>query len=115
MCVRSTRFLSTLVHEMTHLWQHHCGKPGRGRYHNRQWAERMKAIGLHPSRTGKAGGEETGDCMNHYIVPGGPFEVAANELLMAGFAITWTRNPQKTRRPRLKGPADRLSRKAASA
>jgi hypothetical protein len=85
--------LSTLVHEMTHLWQHHCGKPGRGRYHNRQWAERMKAIGLCPSSTGKAGGEETGDCMSHYIVPGGPFEVAANELLMAGFAITWTEKP----------------------
>ena len=30
--------LSTLAHEMAHLWQHHYGKPGRGRYHNREWA-----------------------------------------------------------------------------
>jgi hypothetical protein len=37
--------LSTLVHEMEHLWQHHCGKPGRGSYHNKEWAQRMKAIG----------------------------------------------------------------------
>lgn len=26
--------LSTLVHEMVHLWQQHSAKPGRGRYHN---------------------------------------------------------------------------------
>ena len=71
-------------------WQHHCGKPGRGRYHNREWAARMKTIGLYPSSTGKEDGRETGDCMSHYIVPGGPFEVAAQKLLMAGFAIAWT-------------------------
>ena len=74
--------LSTLAHEMVHLWQHHYGKPGRGRYHNREWAQRMKAIGLHPSSTGKEGGQETGDSVGHFIVPGGPFEVAAHELLM---------------------------------
>jgi SprT-like family len=85
--------LSTLAHEMVHLWQHHCGKPGRGRYHNRQWAERMKAIGLYPSSTGKEGGQETGDSMDHYIVPGGPFEVSAHELIMTGFTITWTDKP----------------------
>ena len=73
--------LSTLAHEMAHLWQHHHGKPGRGRYHNREWAERMKAIGLQPSSTGKEGGQETGDSVSHYIVPGGPFDVAAHELL----------------------------------
>jgi len=97
---RVEQVLSTLVHEMTHLWQHHCGKPGRGRYHNREWAERMKLIGLHPSSTGKEGGQETGDCVSHFIMPGGPFEVAANELLMAGFAITWTEEaPQAAEAP----------------
>jgi hypothetical protein len=50
----------------------------------------MKTIGLYPSSTGKEDGRETGDCMSHYIVPGGPFEVAAQKLLMAGFAIAWT-------------------------
>jgi SprT-like family len=28
--------LSTLGHEMVHLWQHHFGQPGRGGYHNAQ-------------------------------------------------------------------------------
>ena len=111
--------LSTLVHEMVHLWQHHCGKPGRGGYHNRQWAQSMKAIGLHPSSTGKAGGQEIGDSVGHYIVPGGPFEVAAHELLMTGFAITWTekaaRKPPSLRSKARKNPIrSRNSRKAAS-
>ncbi len=43
--------LSTLMHEMVHLWQHHHGTPGRGRYHNREWAEKMKAVGLQNLRT----------------------------------------------------------------
>jgi predicted SprT family Zn-dependent metalloprotease len=53
--------LSTLVHEMVHLWQHHFGKPGRGRYHNKEWADRMSELGLEPSGTGKPGGKRTGD------------------------------------------------------
>ena len=44
--------LSTLAHEMVHVWQQVYGKPGRGRYHNREWAEKMKEIGLYPSATG---------------------------------------------------------------
>jgi hypothetical protein len=95
--------LSTLVHEMTHLWQHHRGKPGRGSYHNREWAARMKAIGLYPSSTGKEGGQETGDCVSHYIAPGGPFEVAAQELLMSGFAITWTEKPPEATEAPIEG------------
>jgi hypothetical protein len=46
---------STMTHEMVHLWQTHFGKPGRGRYHNRQWARRMVAIGLQPTYTGLPG------------------------------------------------------------
>jgi predicted SprT family Zn-dependent metalloprotease len=95
--------LSTLVHEMQHLRQHHFGKPGRGGYHNREWAQSMKAIGLHPSSTGKEGGQETGDHVTHYIVPGGPFESAANELLMAGFAITWTEKAPETEEAPIEG------------
>ena len=34
--------LSTLVHEMVHLWQHHFGTPSRASYHNREWAAKMK-------------------------------------------------------------------------
>jgi hypothetical protein len=50
--------LSTLVHEQAHLWQHHFGKPGRGRYHNREWAAKMVEIGLIPSATGEPGGKQ---------------------------------------------------------
>jgi predicted SprT family Zn-dependent metalloprotease len=44
--------LSTLAHEMAHLWQHHFGKPSRSGYHNKEWAAKMHAIGLHPSESG---------------------------------------------------------------
>jgi hypothetical protein len=82
--------LSTLAHEMKHLEQHHCGKPGRGRYHNKEWAAMMKAIGLIPSDTGKEGGKETGDAVSHYIEPGGRFARTVEQLLASGFEITWT-------------------------
>ena len=50
----------TLVHEMVHLEQQHFGEPSRNGYHNRQWAEWMQRIGLHPSDTGAVGGKRTG-------------------------------------------------------
>lgn len=68
--------LSTLVHEMTHLEQHHCGKPSRNGYHNKEWAGFMRSVGLIPSDTGAAGGKETGQKVSHYIAPGGPFDLA---------------------------------------
>ena len=81
--------LSTLVHEMVHLWQAHYGKPGRGRYHNREWADKMKALGLQPTDTGEIGGRETGDSMTHYIITNGKFEKVATDYLDRGFAIPW--------------------------
>lgn len=86
--------LATLAHEMVHLWQHRHGKPGRGRYHNREWAEQMKAIGLQPTDTGEEGGKETGESVHHYVVPDGPFERASQKLISRGFALTWTEKPQ---------------------
>lgn len=85
--------LATLVHEMVHLWQHHEGEPGRGRYHNREWADRMKAIGLHPTDNGGEDGKETGEAVGHLIVPAGPFEEAADRLLAKDFAIIWKEAP----------------------
>lgn len=81
--------LSTLVHEMVHLWQHHFGRPSRTNYHNREWAGEMLRLGLHPSHTGSPGGRMTGQQMTHYVVSGGRFEVAAKELLERALAITW--------------------------
>ena len=77
--------LSTLVHEMVHLWQQHHGKSGRGRYHNREWAEKMKQVGLYPSNTGKPGGREVGQQMTHYVIEGGAFAVAFEALASGGF------------------------------
>ena len=81
--------LSSLVHEMAHLWQHHFGKVSRHGYHNKEWAAKMKQIGLHPSNTGTQGGKETGDSMTHFIVERGPYEKAVNKLLARGFSIQW--------------------------
>ena len=73
--------LQTLVHEMAHLWQYHFGNPGRGRYHNKEWADKMESIGLMPSSTGKPGGAKTGDCMADYAIEGGLFLQSCNCLL----------------------------------
>jgi len=87
--------LATLAHEMVHLWQHHFGKPGRGRYHNKEWAEKMKSIGLQPTSTGKDDGPETGDVMGHLIVPDGPFDRVVRKLLARGLVVSWTEQPDK--------------------
>lgn len=65
--------MSTLVHEMAHHWQFVFGKPGRGGYHNAEWAAKMDEIGLCPTATGEIGGPRTGDRVTHAIVAGGPF------------------------------------------
>jgi len=89
--------LSTLVHEMAHLWQHHFGKPSRSAYHNKEWAEKMEALGLMPSSTGQPGGKRTGQRVSHYIVENGPFDAACRHLLASGFRITWGSAPSLPR------------------
>ena len=80
----SAEILSTLVHEMTHLEQYHFGKPSRRGYHNREWAGLMKVVGLVPSDTGEPGGREVGQRVTHYVLAGGPFDLACAELLERG-------------------------------
>jgi SprT-like family protein len=99
--------LSTLVHEMVHAKQFHFGKPSRGGYHNREWALMMEQIGLMPSNTGEPGGKRTGQRMSHYIVAGGAFERAAQELLAAGLVISWgdlQQEPAHGQRPKFTCP-----------
>jgi predicted SprT family Zn-dependent metalloprotease len=81
--------LSTLVHEMVHLWQHHHGKPSRSGYHNAEWAAKMRAVGLIPSDTGEPGGKETGQKMTHFVQPQGRFEQACTAYLAAGDAFLY--------------------------
>jgi predicted SprT family Zn-dependent metalloprotease len=79
----------TLCHEMVHIWQAHFGHPGRRNYHNAEWARKMKSIGLHPSSTGRPGGETTGEKVGDYIVHEGPFHRACQTLLQEGFMLRW--------------------------
>ena len=81
--------LSTLVHEMVHLWQHHFGEPSRSAYHNREWAAKMRTVGLIPSDTGEPNGKETGQKVSHYIEPGGRFEQACTAYLANGAAFLY--------------------------
>ncbi len=78
--VRSDRtvrdILGTLVHEMCHQWQHELGNPSRSSYHNKEWGEKMKEVGLFPSSTGQPGGRQTGQQVSHFIIEGGAFDVA---------------------------------------
>lgn len=80
--------LSTLVHEMTHQWQFDFGKPSKNGYHNKEWAGMMETIGLMPSNTGQPGGKRTGYKVSDYIVKGGKFESAFQQI-PTNYLIPW--------------------------
>lgn len=89
--------LSTLAHEMCHLWQQHLGpKPPKGRYHDKIWGTQMIAIGLIPSNTGEPGGKRTGQSMTHYIQPGGKFETICQNFLGKKSAMLFNSAPLST-------------------
>ena len=81
--------LSVLVHEQAHCWQHEHGEPARKGYHDKEWAHKMKEVGLYPSSTGAQGGKETGQKVSHYIIEGGAFDKACGALLATGFKLEW--------------------------
>lgn len=81
--------LATLVHEMCHMWQHHFGKTSRAGYHNKEWGNKMEAIGLMPSNTGAPGGKKTGQQMMDYPIEDGPFITSCRKLLTSKFKISW--------------------------
>jgi predicted SprT family Zn-dependent metalloprotease len=86
---RTVAQVLSIVHEMVHLEQQCFYTPGRGRYHNKEWARLMKRLGLYPSSTGQPGGGETGQRVSHFIIAGGPFDIACAELLATGFKIEY--------------------------
>lgn len=81
--------LSTLVHEMVHHWQDRMGQPSKSNPHNKEWARKMREVGLEPSSTGLPSGKDTGQSVSHYIQPDGPFIKACRELLAQGFELQW--------------------------
>ncbi|MFL5238835.1 MAG: SprT-like domain-containing protein [Rhizomicrobium sp.] len=98
--------ISTLVHEMAHLWQFHFGKPGRRGYHNKQWAAKMIEIGLMPSHTGEPGGKQTGQQMTHYIIDGGSYDTEWKLLAESGFTLEyqdrWAARPEEPRKLKIR-------------
>lgn len=79
--------MQTIVHEMCHLWQHEFGTPSRTCYHNREWADKMKRIGLMPSDTGEPGGKKVGQQMSDYPIPGGRFYQACVGFAASGYSL----------------------------
>jgi SprT-like family len=85
--------LSTLTHEMCHVWQETYGEPSRQGYHNREWAMKMREVGLQPTTTGEPGGKETGQAVTHYILPDGRYAQAFAKLADTGFQLRWQSLP----------------------
>lgn len=83
--------LSTLVHEMCHLWQYRYGNPSRSGYHNKGFAEKMESVGLITSTTGKEGGKRTGQNMSDYVKEGGKFEHVFNSMPKE-YLMPWVEN-----------------------
>jgi len=83
-------YLSTIVHEMCHQLQQLTGTPGKGGYHNRQWANSMMDVGLKPINLENEK-RQTGRKITHEIVAGGRFDVACKALLATQFKIRWLR------------------------
>lgn len=81
--------LSTLVHEMVHLWQYTCGTPSRNAYHNKEWAEMMNEVGLHPTHDGTWAGKPTGQKVTHRIIEAHRFDVSATAFLENRKVIQW--------------------------
>ena len=91
--------LQTMAHEMCHLYQHEHGSPGRGRYHNAEFAQMMENIGLMASSTGRPGGKRTGQQMADYPIEGGHFASACLALHDNGFFLPWVDRFPATKRP----------------
>jgi ribosomal protein S27AE len=74
---------------MADAWQQTRGTPPRRSYHGKEWAAKMKEIGLQPSTTGEPGGKEMGQSTTHYIIPGGTYAQASAKLAATGFRLNW--------------------------
>lgn len=62
-----------IVHEMCHVWQYQFGTPGKRGYHNQEFENIMRKVGLQTSDSGATDGNKTGYRMSDYILPDGLF------------------------------------------
>lgn len=87
--------VSTMAHELTHQWRedygpvNRKGSKGKRGYHDRVWGQKALSIGLLPTHNGRPGGRQIGYRMSHLIIPGGPFDLVAKELIASGYTIDW--------------------------
>jgi predicted SprT family Zn-dependent metalloprotease len=81
--------LSTILHEMVHLWERVFEDAPRKSYHTKVWAAKMEELGLMPSSTGEVGGKRTGQKCSHYVIEGGEFEKVCSAFLIGGKHIEW--------------------------
>ncbi|MGH9611919.1 MAG: hypothetical protein ACRD4P_02445 [Bryobacteraceae bacterium] len=67
------------------------GRPPRKSYHDKQWASRMKEVGLYSSSSSTAapGGKDTGQKVSHYVIKDGPFARSFAKLEATGFKLRW--------------------------
>ena len=76
--------MEILVHEMLHHWQWSLGKPGRMGYHNKEYADKARELGLRPyeqdPKTGEDTGRDTGDAVRTPVVEGGKTAIAIAEM-----------------------------------
>lgn len=97
--------LSTLVHEMAHQWQQEHGKPSRGGYHNKEWADFMLGLGL-PPMSATTGDKGTGPKVSHRIEDGGHFDVSCDEFLKdRGPVFQWDAVPKLDKDKKKKKPS----------
>ena len=99
--------MSTLAHEMGHQWQNDLGTPPRRGYHDKEWAGKMKEIGLIPSDTGEPGGKETGQKMSHYIDPDGKFIHVFNKMPQQ-FKLPWLSGDEGEEKEKEKKPSKKV-------
>jgi len=95
--------LSTLVHEMLHLWQHVGGNDSAKVYHNAEFCAKMLVFGLQciDSKTGQA--ITAGQNCTQNVINNGLFDRVAEQLIETGWKVNWQRVDDLTSQKQGKG------------
>jgi predicted SprT family Zn-dependent metalloprotease len=73
--------LSTLVHEMCHLWCDVQGYKARKGFHSKEWGNKMLEVGLQPINAKTGEKAISGAKMNDEIIVGDLFDTVCDKLL----------------------------------
>ncbi len=82
----------TIVHEMCHQWQYEYGKPSRKGYHNKEWGDKMRSVGLKPisrdnNQQEKENNTGVGQKVHDEPIKDGKFEKACLDFFKAGYKL----------------------------